>query len=431
MIQRRTLLRSAAATAAGAAMLDRARAWAQTQPFQPEPGAQLRFLRWARFLEAEDQATAENIRLFSEATGVPVRIDNVWQDDVISQLSVAANVGSGPDIAWTLHTTPHLFADKLVDLTDVADHIGGRYGGWFPLIEAYGKHDGRWVGISNVVIGVLPVYRISAIRDAGFQAFPEDTAGFLKLCQELKRIGKPAGFPLSRAPSDGNSFSHWLLWSHGGRMVDENNHVALDTPETLRAVEYARELAATFINGATAWNDANNNQAFLAGQVSLINNAVSVYGKARADKMEMADDIDHAHWPVGPVGTPTELHLVYPFVIFRYSRYPNAAKALLSFMLERPQYERVLNNSAGYVSHSLRAYDDAAVWNSDPRIRVFRDVAARGRPMGYAGPIGPAAATAFAEAILPDMFGEAISGESSPRDAITHAVRRARRIYRS
>lgn len=206
---RRHLLRSAGALAAGAPLLDWARAWAQAQPFQPERGAQLRLLRWSRFLEAEDRATAENVRAFSEATGVEVRIDSVWQDDVQPQLTVAANIGSGPDLAWTLHTTPHLFADKLLDLTDVAEHIGAKYGGWYPLIEEYGKRNGRWIGVSNFVIGVLPVYRASAVREAGFERFPADLDGFLGLCQGLRRVGKPAGFAFSRAPvSAGGKLPH-------------------------------------------------------------------------------------------------------------------------------------------------------------------------------------------------------------------------------
>ena len=53
--------------------------------------------------------------------------------------------------------------------------------------------------------------------------------------------------------------------------------------------------------------------------------------------------------------------------------------------MERPQYERVLENSVGYVSQGLRAYDDSPLWRRDPKVRFFRDVAARGRPVSYAG----------------------------------------------
>src|SRR4051812_21241655 len=79
MLERRHLLR-AGTLAAGASLLDRARAWARTQPFEPEHGASLRLLRWSRFLEAEEHATNENIRAFTQATGVAVHVDSVWQD---------------------------------------------------------------------------------------------------------------------------------------------------------------------------------------------------------------------------------------------------------------------------------------------------------------------------------------------------------------
>jgi hypothetical protein len=41
----------------------------------------------------------------------------------------------------------------------------------------------------------------------------------------------------------------WLLWSHGGKLVDKNNKVVIDSPETIKALEYAKELYATFIPG--------------------------------------------------------------------------------------------------------------------------------------------------------------------------------------
>src|SRR3546814_11682954 len=61
------------------------------------------------------------------------------------------------------------------------------------------------------VIGNEMVYRKSQVQAAGFDTFPEDTDGFLKLCQALKAKGTPAGFALGHAVLDGNAFAHWLL----------------------------------------------------------------------------------------------------------------------------------------------------------------------------------------------------------------------------
>jgi multiple sugar transport system substrate-binding protein len=430
--RRQIIKGTAAATGAVAAAsaLDWAEAWAQEQPFKPEKGARLRFLRWNKFLDAEDKATTENIAAFTKATGVEVKIDNVWQDDVQTKAAVAANVGKGPDIVWALHTTPHLFPEKLLDVSDVADYVGKKHGGWYPMIEQYGKSGRRWVGIPNVVIGVLPVYRVSWFREAGVNEFPKTTDAFLKAAQDLKKSNHPMGFCFGKTPNDGNVFNHWLLWAFGGRVVDENNRPAISSPQTLQALEYARALHDAFIPGTVSWNDASNNKAFLAGEISATNNAVSVYGKALADKMDMANDINHALWPVGPTGTPAEMHLVYPLITFRYTKYPNAAKAFIAYMFEKAQYERLLEGSAGYVSQVLKGYESNPVWGKDPKVSMFRDVAARGRPVSHAGSLGYASASVLSDYVVCDMFGEVVTNSAAPKDAMTRAEKRIERYYK-
>lgn len=428
---RRDVLKAGAALAATPAMLDWTHAWAAEQPFKPEAGAKLRFLRWSKFLDAENKATSEAIAAFSQVTGVDVRIENEWQDDIQTKAAIAVNVGSGPDIIWTLNATAHLFPDKLLDLTDVANHIGKRYGGWYPIVETYGKSGDRWIAIPNILVGVLPTYRISWMNDAGFEKFPTDNDRFLKLCQQLQKIGHPAGFAFGHSTNDGNCWCHWLLWSHGGRIVDEHNRVAINSPETLRALEYGRAIYATMAPGTLSWNDASNNKAFLAGEIALTDNSSSIYGKALQDKMPIAADINHATWPVGPVGVPTELHLLFPLIVFKYTKYPSAAKAFLAFMLEREQYQSMLRSSVGYISQSLKAYENDPSWFNDPKITPFREVSARARSGGYAGQLGQAAAATLADFVVVDMFAEAATGQLSAKEAAEKAEKRAQRFYRA
>lgn len=430
---RRDLLKTGALLAGTAAAGDRlgwARAWAAEQPFTPEKGAKLRFLRWGKFLDAEDQATTANIRAFTQATGVEVRIDNEWQDDIQTKAALAANIEHGPDIIWALHTTPHLFPDKLVDVTDVANYLGQKYGGWYPILEEYGKSGDRWIGIPSIVVGVLPNYRISWVKQAGFDSFPTDTDSFLKLCQQLRKIGHPAGFSLGKSANDGNTFCHWMLWAFGGKTVDEHNEVVLNSPQTEQALAYARELYQTFIPGTASWNDASNNKVFLAGELALTNNSISIYGKALQDKMEMAADIDHANWPIGPVGRPMEMHLIYPLITFKYTKYPNAAKAFIAFMMEAPQYNALLERSIGYVTQVLKGYENNPVWGKDPKTKPFKDVVARAQSIGYAGRLGYAAAGVLADYIIIDMFADAATGATTPKEAMQKAEQRVNRYYK-
>ena len=122
----------------------------------------------------------------------------------------------------------------------------------------------------------MQVYRTSMLKAAGFDAFPKDTDDFLKMCQALHAKGTPVGYALGHATGDG-LWCNWLMWAFGGKLVDANNKVAINSPETLKALEYGKQLYATFIPGTLSWLDPSNNKVFLDGQISCTNNGISIY----------------------------------------------------------------------------------------------------------------------------------------------------------
>jgi multiple sugar transport system substrate-binding protein len=234
-------------------------------------------------LQSEEDAFMAIIDAFTKATGVGVKIINESLDDVQPKASVAANTNQGPDMFWGLYTLPHLFPTKIIDVTDVANYLGKKYGGWVPSAEAYGKGpSGKWIAIPVAFNGNVINYRQSMIEKAGFKEIPKDTAGFLELMKALKEKSTPGGFALGRASGDGNAWVHWAMWSQGANLVDAKDKVIINSPETVKALEYVKALSDTFVSGTASWNDAFNNKAFLESQVSLTNNGISIYGAAQA-----------------------------------------------------------------------------------------------------------------------------------------------------
>ena len=426
-LTRRSALQSAAL---GTMLLDWAHAWAAEQPFTPEKGASLRLLRGSTFLPAEGQTTAANIAAFSAATGVGVRIENINQDDLPSKTALAAQVGSGPDIIWTQNTTAHLVADKLVDVTDLAKHLADKHGPWYQVCIDYGTQDGRWICIPIFVVGSLLNYRISWMRQAGFDSFPTTTDALLKLCQGLRRIDHPAGFSFGHAVNDANNFNYWLLWAFGGKVTDETGKPAIESPQTLAALQYAQLLYPTLINGVLSWMDINNNRAFLAGDCSLTNNGISIYTQAKKTAPDIAADMDHAAMPIGPAGVPTAQNRVDPMVIFRYTKYPAAAKALINFLMEAPQYPTLITKSAGFTTQSLKGFADNPIWQSDPKIAPFAKAAQDTRSVSWPQTPNPSAAAVFANFIVVDMFAATVSGTMDPKRAMHRAQQQVERIYK-
>lgn len=407
---------------------------AQTLAFKPEKGAKLRVLRWSRFVQGDIDAYMVNVKKFIEKTGIDVRIDNEGWEDVRPKAAVAANSGAGPDIILSTNDDANLYPEKLLDVTDLANYLGKKYGGWYPANEAYLRPDGRrWIGIGLGAAGAMMVYRQSQLKAAGFDTFPKDTAGFLAMLKALHAKGTPGGFALGNATGDG-LWTNWLIWSHGGQLVDKNNKVIINSPETIKALEYAKELYATFIPGTLSWLDPNNNKAFLDGQISVTNNGISIYyaTKTSTDPKVQAlkEDVQHAAYPVGPVGVPTESHLFFNQMIMKYTKYPQAAKEFLRFMMEKEQFDPWLTGSAGYIAPPLAEYAKSAIWTADPKNTPYRDAVKNMRPAGYAGKLGYASAGAGADFIVTNMVAEAASGSKTPKEAAERAQKRAERYYK-
>src|SRR5207247_8433437 len=173
--------------------------------FPVEPGASLRILRWSQFVST-DQPTYERMAQdFTRRTGVPVRLEYEAWPDVQPKAAAAANVGAGPDIVLGFFDEPHLWPDKLVPVTDLADYLGRKYGGWFPVAPQYGHSAqmGEWIAVPIGAPGSCLNYRMSWVKEAGFDPdpakFPKTTDEFLRLCRSLKSRGHPTGFALGRS----------------------------------------------------------------------------------------------------------------------------------------------------------------------------------------------------------------------------------------
>ncbi|WP_298874347.1 extracellular solute-binding protein [uncultured Bradyrhizobium sp.] len=399
-----------------------------------EKGATLRMLRPVRFVQADEDVFRANAAKFTKETGVEVKVDFVGWEDINQQTAVTANSGAGPDIIIGFGDAPHIYIDKLIELTDVADYVGKRYGGWLTLAQTYGKRakSNNWIGLPFGASGGPLVYRKSILQSVGFDKVPDDHAGVLDVCRKLQKAGKPAGFALGNAVGDGNGFAQWLLWSHGAALLDPEGNLIINSKETVAALKYLKELYPTFIAGTPSWNDVSNNRAYSSQEIALTANGVSLYFSLKNDPATkpIADDTEHQFLPKGVAPISPMSGLTLNAMVFKHSPYPNAAKAFLQFMLEKEQYEPWLNANSGYWAQPLAAYADAAVWTGDPKVAIFKDTMKSSYYNGYNGPISTATGAVNADYVLVQMCASVATDAATPEQAAAEAERRAKRYFR-
>lgn len=434
------------ATALGAAMLPATQSWAADDvptakvaplDYKLEKGAELRVLRPAKFVDPDEVYWRENTKKYTDATGIPVRVDFVSWEDIRPQTAVTANTGAGPDIVLGFSSDPQVYASKLLDMTDLANYLGGKYGGWFRLAEIYGQKWGtkQWISIP-VGGGTGPtVYRTSWVKEAGYDKIPNDLNGFLTLCEKLQKNGHPAGFSLGHALGDANGYASWLLWSHNAYLVDEKGKIALDSKETIAALKYATALQKTLIDGTVQWNDAGNNQAYIAGKIGLTFNGISIYYALKNSPdpalQAIAKDTSHQDPPFGQSKIKPISAQPMNAMAFKHTKYPNAAKDYIRFMMEADQYGPWLSNCLGYWSQSLKAYSKMKFWDSDPNLAPFRTAMDTPFYDGYKGPVTAASSAVTANYTVVDMFASVVTGNATPEAAAKAAARAAARYYKN
>jgi multiple sugar transport system substrate-binding protein len=404
------------------------------RPLAIEKGASLRMLRPVRFVQADEDVFRANAAKFTKETGVDVKVDFVGWEDINQQTAVTSNSGAGPDIIIGFSDAPHIYVDKLIELTDVADYLGKRYGGWLNLAKAYGKRakSDTWIGLPFGATAGPLIYRKSIIKSVGFDKVPDDHAGFLDLCKKLHQAGKPPGFALGNAVGDGNGFADWMMWSHNASLLDEEGNVTINSKETIAALNFVKELYPTFIAGTPSWNDVSNNRAYSSQEIALTANGVSLYFSLKNDPATaaIAEDSEHQLLPKGLAPISPMSGLTLNAMVFKHSPYPNAAKAFLQFMLEKDQYEPWLNANSGYWSQPLAAYADAAVWSGDPKVAIFKNTMNSTYYAGYKGPISTATGAVRADYVTVQMFASVATGAATPEQAAAEAERRCKRYFR-
>jgi multiple sugar transport system substrate-binding protein len=402
--------------------------------FAIEKGASLKMLRPVRFVQADEDVFRANAAKFAQKTGVEVKVDFVGWEDINQQTAVTSNSGAGPDIIVGFSDAPHIYVDKLIELTDVADYLGKRYGGWLNLAQKYGKRNksNTWIGLPFGASGGPLIYRKSILKSVGYDKAPDDHAGFLELCKKLQKAGKPAGFALGNAVGDGNGFASWILWTHNASLLDEDGNVIINSKETIAALKWLRELYPTLIPGTPSWNDVSNNRAYSAQEISMTFNGVSLYFSLKNDPATaaIAEDSEHQLVPKGLAPISPMGGLTLNAMVFKHSPYPNAAKAFLQFMLEKEQYEPWLNANSGYWAQPLAAYADAAVWSGDPKVTIFKDTMKSTYYNGYKGPISTATGAVNADYVLVQMCASVATDAATPEAAAAEAERRVKRYFR-
>ena len=397
-------------------------------------------LRWADFVPAADKVLREVFAPEVEkALGMKLNVETVNANDIPARATAAIQSGSGPDIFMLLNNYPHLYASSAVDVGDIAAEIAKAQGGIYPTLQELNRVGGKWVAVPWSTVPGQIAYRKSWFDEIGVKEFPKTWKEYHEVGKKLKAMKRPIGQTLGNTFGDAPTFTYPFLWSFGGQEMDAKGKVALDSKETLESVRFLVQFwKDAHDEGGLAWDDSNNNRAFLSGDISATLNGASIYVAAFRDpdkyKTEkgapLHTDILHAPLPAGPKGQHA-YHGAYNHMVMKYSKNVKGAKEFLRWAHKRENYEKWFVVQKGFAVGATREWEKHAMWSQDPVMLPFKAAAAlQKRTMGFGGPPNKKAAEAWNKYIVTVMYAQAASGKMKPEETVKWAAGELRKIYR-
>lgn len=398
----------------------------------------LHWLKWNDFVPAGDEILRKQLLGEAEkALGFKVNLETIDLNALQPRATAGIQSKSGPDIIMIFDNKAQLYADSLADVSDVCEELGAKQGGYYDLAKG-NTHDGKkWIAVPYCVVGAQIAYRKSWFDEAGISKFPETWDEYRVAGKKLKAAGRPLGQTLGHTVGDAPAFSYPFLWSFGGREVEaDGKTVNLNSKETVEAIKFMTAFwKEAHDEGGLAWDDSNNNRAFLSGTISATLNGASIYieslrkpdqYKTDAGK-QMKDDILHAPLPKGPAGQ----FGVHPFqcmMVMGYSKNQAQAKEFLKWFHSPEVYDKWFRVQRGFATGPTKYWEDSPMWKEDPVMAPYRVAGRLGRVYGYAGPAGVKAAEVLSKYIIVDMFAKAVQGMSA-EDAAKWADAEVKKVY--
>jgi len=366
---------------------------------------------------------------FMKETGANVVIEFIGNNDLQPKIAASLQSGTGPDIVGLGHNWAHLYKEGLADVSDLAEDVKKVTGEFYPLCEAYTKVEGKYLAIPRDIVGTAVHWRKSWFKEVGSEKFPATLDEYHEVGKKLKAKGHPLGESLGH--STGDPVFRWYpqIWVYGGREVNEQGKVAINSPETIAAVKSIKDVwVPAYDETGQSWDDGSNNRAFLAETVSATQNGASIWWVARKDKMPFIDDIGLDFLPAGPKGQIVMAASDY-WGVMKYSKNQDAAKAFLRWAMSDPVWMPWFELNGSYVSGVGPKQNNNPLWDKFPPVtQVFKKAPEVARPLGFPGPADQKVSLVQSKYIIVDMFAKAVQGDT-PEAAVAWAEKEMKDAY--
>jgi len=401
----------------------------------PAAAGKLALWRLKTYIPPADKILDANAQDCAKKAGIELAIQTYTFDDMWTKFTAAIESKTLPDIAELDAVGPARLANlgRLADVSDVVAAATKELGPILPNADGAVKFGGKYFAVPHYAIPLVLFYRSDILAKVG--AEPPDTwEDIQRVSEKVKKAGVqdfPNGFPWNRT-GDGYDPAMSLLWSYGAAWVDKSGKFTgipkAQGLEALRVVTRAYLADKTSAFDYLSWSGATNNEAFMAGKITLTPNGPSILFQEESTQHPLLKDTAIKLMPKGPAGRNLALTFVMNWAVPTDGKSQKEAKALIGCVMTRENFVKYMTGSfRQMVPLFAKALEDP-YWNT-PTGKIVVDTVKQGHPVGWPGPTTPAAAEVVSGNVLTDMITRVIVDKVTPEAAIEEANKRIKEIY--
>jgi len=396
----------------------------------------LKILQWNHFVPAFDTwFNGQYVKEWGKKNDTEVIVDNVGVTTLNSRAAAEVSAKQGHDLFLFL-SPPPVYENQVVDMTEVYATVEKKHGKPVDLAvkSTYNPKTKKYFAFSDSYVPDPINYRKDLWDEIGM--YPDDWDTIRKGGALIKKKSNiPVGIGLS-AELDTAMAMRAIMYAFGASVQNASGELVLNSKETLETVKFVKALYEEAMTPEVlAWDPSSNNRAMIAGQSSLVLNAISITREAENKNLPIQKEIWLAKAAKGPVRRIGLEHVMNCYVIWNFAQNMDGAKQFLIDYIDNFEQGFLASEFYNFPSFPSTvpdleqriASDDKAIPHD--KYKVLGDVLTWATNVGYPGYATAAIDETFSTWVLNTMFAKAATGTLSPQDAISEAEANCKQIW--
>lgn len=428
---------AAAPTPTRAASPSPAAAASPTVIASPTPSGpkELKILQWSHFVPDSDKWFDAFVQKWGQENNVTVISDHINYADIPARAAAEVSAQSGHDL-FAFGFPPAQYEPEVVKRDDLIEDFKKEYGDPYPLLErsCYNPKTDTWFALLHFWAADPINYRIDLFQQVGGN--PDTWQGILEAGRQLKQLGNPIGIGFSLEIDTGMAMRA-IMWGFGTSIQGENGEIVINKPETIEALNYARQLfQEAETEEVLAWDAASNNRFLASGRGALILNAISASRTIEGTYPDLAPNIGLAKAASGPADRRGCAHWYNCFVIWKFSPKVDLAKQFLKDLVANYRDKFLASKFSDISSFPKAVTDWQELVKNDPNVKPTDKYAVLATApewavnVGWPGYMNAAEAEIFDLWIINDMFTKVATGQAEPQAALDEAEQKIKDVFK-